>query len=106
VNGFTCVALLAVACWLLRLTFIVFLPVERLPARITAALAYTRPAVLGALVSTATMLAVRGDPLDLRLVWLGCVTGIAALAWLRPSPALSAALGLAAVLLIDLVLVR
>jgi branched-subunit amino acid transport protein len=104
-SGFAPILLLAAACWLLRLGFIVFVPAERLPGRITGALGQLAPAVLAALVSVAKVGVVRGGAPGIGLASLGCVAAIAAVAYRRPSLSVSAGLGIAAVLLIDLVLV-
>ena len=104
--GFVPIGLLAAACWLVRLTFIVFVPAERLPARISAALGHVAPAVLSALVSVEVFDSVRGGTPAAGVATLGCMAAIAAVAYRRPSLTVTAGLGIAAVLLIDLVLVR
>ncbi len=104
--GFTPILLLAAACWLVRVTFIVFVPADRLPGRVTAALGQVAPAVLAALVSVEMVGVVQDGAPGAGLASLGCVAAIAAVAYRRPSLTISAGLGLAAVLLIDLVLVR
>ena len=105
-NGLSYLLLVATSCWLLRLTFIVFVPRERLPARFTNTLGQAAPAVLAALISAGVVQAIRGDRQDVQVVAVGCLVGIAAVAAARRSLALSAGLGLAAALLIDLLLVR
>lgn len=102
--GFTAILLLAAACWLVRVTFIVFVPAERLPSRVTAALGQVAPATLAALVSVQVVGVVQYGAPPARLASLGCVAAIAAVAHRRPSLTISAGLGVAAVLLIDLVL--
>jgi branched-subunit amino acid transport protein len=104
--GFTPILLLAAACWLVRVTFIVFVPAERLPGRVTAALEQVAPAVLAALVSVEMAGVVHDGAPAAGLASLGCVAAIAAVAHRRPSLTVSAGLGVAAVLLIDLVLVH
>ena len=104
--GFMPLLLLAAACWLVRVTFIVFVPAERLPGRITAALGQVAPAVLAALVSVETVGVVRDGAPVAGLASLGCVAAIAVVAYVRPSLTVSAGLGLAAVLLIDVLLAR
>jgi len=104
-SGFAPILLLAAACWLMRLAFIVFVPAERLPPRVTSALSQVAPAVLAALVSVETAGVVGGGAPGIGLASLGCVAAIAAVAYRRPSLTISAGLGIAAVLLIDLVLV-
>ena len=104
-TGFAPILFLAAACWLVRLTFIVFVPAERLPERVTAALGQVAPAVLAALVSVETVGLVHHGAPAAGLAALGCVAAIAVVALRRPSLTISAGLGLAAVLLLDLVLV-
>lgn len=106
-TGFTPLLLLAALCWLLRLAFIVFVPAQRLPSHVTAALGHVAPAVLAALVSVGTVGGLSSDnsPGTI-LATLACVGVIAAVAYLRPSLTISAGLGIAAVLLIDVLLAR
>jgi branched-subunit amino acid transport protein len=94
------------ACWLVRVAFIVFVPAERLPGRVTDALGRVAPAVLAALVSVELVGVVQDGVLVAGLASLGCVAAIAAVAHRWPSLTVSAGFGLAAVLLIDLVLVH
>ena len=105
-TGFTPILLLAAASWLVRVMFIVFVPAERLPGRVTAALEQVAPAVLAALVSVGMVGVVQDGAPAAGLASLGCVAAIAAVAHRRPSLTVSAGLGVAAVLLIDLVLVH
>lgn len=105
-KGLSYLLLVAASCWLLRLTFIVFVPPERLPAHITRALSHAAPAVLAALVSATAVQTIRGDRPGVQVAAVGCLIGIAAVAAARRSLALSAGLGLASALLIDLLLVR
>jgi len=88
----------------MRLAFIVFIPAERLPGRVTSALNQLAPAVLAALVSVETVGVVRGGDLGIGLVSLGCVTVIGIAAHRRPNLTISAGPGLAAIVLIDVVL--
>jgi branched-subunit amino acid transport protein len=104
--GLTPILLLAAACWLVRVTFIVFVPADRLPGRVTDALGQVAPAVLAALVSVEMVGVVQDGAPATGLASLGCVAAIAAVAHKRPSLTVSAGLGVAAVLLIDLVLVH
>ena len=105
-NGLSYLLLVAASCWLLRLTFIVFVPRDRLSARFTNTLGHAAPAVLAALISAGAVQAIRGDRPDVQVVAVGCLAGIAVVAAARRSLALSAGLGLATALLIDLLLVR
>jgi branched-subunit amino acid transport protein len=105
-TGFAPIALLAAACWLVRTTFIVFVPAERLPARVTASLAHVAPAVLAALVSVEVAGTMRRGTFGCGLAMLGCVAVIAAAARRRPNLTLTAGLGIGSVLLLDLVLTR
>jgi branched-subunit amino acid transport protein len=103
-TGLVPILILAAACWLMRMAFIVCIPAERLPRRVMSALDQLAPAVLAALVSVETVGMVRvGAPL-VGLAALGCVAVIAGVAYRRPSLTVSAGLGIAAVMLIDLAL--
>jgi branched-subunit amino acid transport protein len=104
--GLAPILVLAAACWLVRVMFIVFVPAERLPGRVTAALGHVAPAVLAALVSLELAGLVPAGAPAAGLASLCCIAAIAAVAYRRPSLTVSAGLGIASVLLIDLVLVR
>lgn len=103
-TGFATVVLLAAASWLVRLTFIVFVPAQRLPRPFTEALAHVAPAVLAALVSVETVGAVRAGTATTALALLGCTAAVAAAARWRPSMTISAGLGIASVVVLDVVL--
>lgn len=105
-TGFASILVLAAASWLIRLMFIVFVPAHRLPARVTAALEHLAPSVLAALISLETLGVARQSTATAGLASLACVAAIAVVAQRRPSVTVSAALGLASVLLIDLVVLR
>ncbi|HEY3089309.1 MAG TPA: AzlD domain-containing protein [Jatrophihabitantaceae bacterium] len=104
--GLAPILVLAAACWLVRVMFIVFVPAERLPGRVTAALGHVAPAVLAAHVSLELAGLVPAGAPAAGLASLCCIAAIAAVAYRRPSLTVSAGLGIASVLLIDLVLVR
>ena len=103
-TGFAPIFLLAVGCWLLRVIFIVLIPGELLPPRVTSLLGQLAPAVLAALISVEITTAARGDNAGITVIGLACLTGIAIVARFRPSLTISAGLGLAAIALLDLVL--
>jgi branched-subunit amino acid transport protein len=75
-TGLSTVLSLAAASWLIRLTFIVFVPPHRLPKRFTA------------------------------VAVLGCTAAIATVAHRRPSLTITAVLGVASVVVLDLILAR
>jgi branched-subunit amino acid transport protein len=103
-TGLLPILILAAACWLMRMAFTVCIPAERLPGRVMSALDQLAPAVLAALVSVETVGMMRvGAPL-VGLTSLGCVAIIAGVAYRRTSLTVSAGLGIAAVVLIDVVL--
>jgi branched-subunit amino acid transport protein len=105
-NGMTYLLALAAGSWALRVAFIVLIPAERLPERVTAALGHTAPAVLASLVSVETVTGLKDDGGDARLAVVAALIAITTVAARRPNLALSAGLGVASALLIDLVLVR
>jgi branched-subunit amino acid transport protein len=105
-TGFGTVLSLAAASWLIRLTFIVFVPPHRLPRRFTAGLGHVAPAVLAALVSVGALGAMRGGSATTAVAVLGCAAAIAIVASRRPSLTITAVLGVISVVLLDLVLAR
>ena len=103
-NGLGTVLMLAVASWVVRLTFIALVPARRLPPPFVAALDHVAPAVLAALVSVETVGAVRMSSATNAPAVLGCTALIAVVARLRPSLSISAALGVASVVVVDVIL--
>jgi branched-subunit amino acid transport protein len=103
-TGLGTVLLLAAASWLVWVSCIVLVPAQRLPRPVKAALGHVAPAVLAALVSVETVGAVRGGSATTALAVLGCTTAIATVARRRPSLTISAALGVASVVVLDVIL--
>ena len=97
--------LLAAACWLLRICFIVLVPADRLPARVRAALDHLPPAVLAALVAVETDSAMRGDDALVGVLVLASVLIIATVVRLTGSLLLAITIGIAAAVLIDLAVI-
>jgi branched-subunit amino acid transport protein len=105
-SGYAPVLLLAAASWVVRLSFIVLIPARLLRGRVSAALSHVTPAVLAALISVETLGVVREGSAVTGCGVLACLTVIGVAARRRPSPAITAGLGIAAVALIDVVLAR
>ena len=93
---------LAGACWVVRVFAIVILPAERLPRRVRDGLDLLPPAVLAALVAVETQSAMRGGGLAAVLVLLA-VAAMGVLARITGNLVATVGLGLAAALVIDLV---
>ena len=103
-TAFAATLLLALACWLLRILFIVVVPAERLPDTFRDALQFLAPAVLASLVAVGLVGAVRGSDLGAALVMVGAI-GVAGLVVRRTgSLALAVGIGALAALVVDLVL--
>lgn len=105
-TGLGTVSALAAGSWLVRLTFIVFVSPQRMPQWFTAALDHVAPAVLAALVSVGTVGVVRDGSATTAAAVLACTAAVAVVARRRPSLTISAALGVASVVVLDVVLVR
>jgi branched-subunit amino acid transport protein len=103
-NPLLAFALIGAGSWLLRIAFLVVVPLERLPSGLAAGLDLLAPSVLGAIVAVdlaATLTA--GATLAGAGLTLALTAGIGYLAWRTRNLALVAVLALAAVALIDLV---
>jgi branched-subunit amino acid transport protein len=94
---------LAAVCWLFRVTFVVLVPAERLPARVREALGHLAPAVLAAMVAVEADAASRGDGPAIAALVLGSVLVIGVVVHRTRSLVLAIALGAVATLLIDVV---
>lgn len=100
----TTMALLAAACWVFRITFVLLVPAERLPTGFTRGLGYLAPAVLAGLVAVELMGAM--TPRDPRgtILTLAAVGVVALVAWRFRSLTASVVVGVLAVIVIDLLL--
>lgn len=96
---------LGAACWVLRASFIAFVPAERLPAAVRNALSHLAPAVLAALVASEIVGSL--DGLDaLRAAVLLTAVVLAGVAARRTgSTGIAIAIGLSTAVLLDVVLV-
>jgi branched-subunit amino acid transport protein len=96
--------LLAAACWALRLAFVVLVPADRLPARLARALQHLAPAALASICAVEMTGAL--DPADLgsTTASLAIVAVAAAVAVRTRNMTWTVLSGVAAVLLVDLVL--
>ena len=74
---------LALACWLLRVLFIAFVPAEALPCRFRAALDHLAPAVLAALIAVEIDSATREGSAQVVALVLATVVAIAVAAHSR-----------------------
>jgi branched-subunit amino acid transport protein len=94
---------LGAVCWLFRIAFVTLVPAERLPPRLQAGLEHLAPAVLASIVAVELVGLVRdAQPVDgLALLVAGAVIGL--IAHRTRNISLACALGVAAVLLLDLV---
>jgi branched-subunit amino acid transport protein len=104
VNGLTAMLLLAGVCWVFRILFIVLVPAHRLPATVRRALGHLAPSVLAALVTVETRSAATGVDLPVALYLVGSVVGMALVVWRTGSLLGAIAVGAAAAVLLDLVI--
>jgi branched-subunit amino acid transport protein len=95
--------MLGAICWVFRGLFIVLVPAERLPVVVREALGYLAPAVLAALVAVETDSAMQGSGVLAGVLVVVAVATIAVAVRLTGSLLLAVAIGLAAALFIDLV---
>lgn len=96
------IAGLALACWVFRIVFVLVVPAEKLPLRVQQGLTYLAPAVLAVLVAVELTSVVSAADLRGSLLALGAAAVVAAVAWRFRNLTLAVAVGLVAVLAIDL----
>jgi branched-subunit amino acid transport protein len=97
---------LGAVCWLFRIAFVTIVPAERLPRGMQASLEHLAPAVLAAIVAVDLVGLVRsGAPLRATtLILASILTGI--VAYRTRNLSIVSALGLAVVLVLDLVVLQ
>ena len=94
----------ALACWVFRITFVLLVPAEKLPARVQQALTYLAPAVLAGMIAVElTSVITPADPAGSGLA-VGALAVVGLVAYRFRSLTLTVAVGLAAVLVLDLLL--
>jgi branched-subunit amino acid transport protein len=96
--------LLAAVCWGFRILFIVVVPAHRLPATVTRALGFLAPSVLAALVAVETQSAARAGSPVVGAYVVATVALMALVARRTGSMLWTIAIGSAAVVLLDMVL--
>ena len=98
------IALLAGICWVFRITFVLLVPPDRLPAQVQQGLTYLAPAVLGGIAAVELMSVVTStDPTGSALA-VAAMALVAAIAYRFRNLSLTVLVGLTAVLAIDLLL--
>jgi len=95
--------LLATACWVLRVLFILVIPADRLPGRVRSSLAHLAPATLAALVAVETDALLRGASLGVTAYVLVAVAVTAAAVSRTGSLLLAIGISTGAALILDLV---
>jgi len=104
VTALALMALLALACWLLRVLFVLVVPAERLPVRLQHGLGQLAPAVLAALVVAELTGSVQdADPLA-ATVLVGSMVVAAVAVRITHSLGLAITVGLVGALVVDVLL--
>ena len=97
--------MLGLASWVLRVTFVLFLPADRLPAALQRGLQYLPPAVLAGIAAVElTSVVTGGDAAGLGASLLAMAL-VALIAYLTRNLTAVVVVGLLMILLIDLVIV-
>jgi branched-subunit amino acid transport protein len=95
---------LAVLCWLFRISFVLLVPPDRLPARVQEGLTYLAPAVLGAIATVELIGVVSAAEPTGSVLSIAAVGLVAVVAYRFRNLSLTVLVGLLAVLAIDLML--
>ncbi len=93
---------LALVCWVFRVTFVLVMPAEKLPPRVQQGLMYLAPAVLAGIVAVELTSMVSAADLRGSALALLAAGVVALVAWRFRNLTLTVAVGLVAVLAIDL----
>jgi branched-subunit amino acid transport protein len=96
------VVALGLLCWVLRATFVLLVPADRLPAVVAQALNHLAPAALASIIAVELTSAVEVSDLAAALQSLGVVAVAATVAMLTRSLTWTVLAGIAAVLVVDL----
>lgn len=97
-------AALAVACWLFRVTFVVIVPADRLPASVQRALTYLAPAVLAGIAAVELTSVINPAEATGSALAVAAMAVVALVAYRFKNLSLTVAVGLIAVLVLDLLL--
>lgn len=100
----TAVVALGLACWVLRTTFVLFIPADRLPAAVAEALQHLAPAALASIIAVELITAVDLSNPPSSVGTLGVVAVAGTVAMLTRSLTWTVLASIVAVLIVDLVL--
>jgi branched-subunit amino acid transport protein len=103
IEDLTVVVALGLACWVLRATFVLLVPADRLPAVVAEALHHLAPAALASIIAVEITSAVDMTNPASTLQALGVVVTAATVAILTRSMTWTVLTGIVAVLVVDLV---
>jgi branched-subunit amino acid transport protein len=101
----TAMLLLAGACWLFRVLFIVLVPAHRLPAVVKRALGFLAPSVLAALVAVETSASASAGSPEVGTFVLLAVVAMGLVSWRTRSLLWTIAVGAGLAVLLDTVLI-
>lgn len=96
------VAALAVVCWLFRITFVVLLPADKLPAPVQRGLTYLAPAVLAGIAAVELTSVMTPADVTQSLLAVAAMGLVALVAYRFRNLSTTVAVGLIAVLALDL----
>lgn len=98
------VLLLGLACWVLRVAFVLVVPADKLPPVVARGLRHLAPAALASLCAVELTAAVHGATAASAITSVGVVAVAAAVALLSRSMSWTVLAGIVAVVVVDLVL--
>ena len=96
--------LLGIICWVFRITFVLLMPADRLPPLVLRGLEYLAPAVLAGIAAVELTAVITGGAGGGTWASLAAMALVAVVAYMTRNLAAVVGVGLAAILLIDLVI--
>ncbi len=95
-------AAIAVACWLFRITFVLLMPADRLPAQVQGGLIYLAPAVLAAIAAVELTSVITAADLTGSVLGVAVMGVVALVAYRFRNLSITVVVGLIAILALDL----
>ena len=103
-NELLTLAALALACWLFRITFVLLIPADRLPAQVQRGLTYLAPAVLAGIAAVELTSVITPADVTGSVLAVAAMALVALIAYRFRNLSITVAVGLIAILALDLLI--